>query len=499
MTRTDRIFIGIILFVSIAIYSNAIFNGFVFDDKIQVLKNALIKDIKNIPEIFTSGIVYSDEHNFISNNYRPVMNLIFMFNYYVYGLKAWGFHLNNIMIHAGASVLVFIIIIKLLKKSSQIHVSSLPAFVAALLFATHPIHTEAVAWVSGVPELSYTFFSLLAFYLYIRAREGVRLAYPFSVVSFALATLCKETALTLPIIFIAYDFVNKKEGDPLSDYIKKYLAYIVVLICYIVIRYYALNGFAPRQPNIQLAGYVYFINIFPLFSQYLEKLLLPINLNKLYVFHPIFSVLEMRGVVSIAITVAFVIFSVISLRRKKQVFLGTLFIAVPLIPVLFMYRSLGAFAFTERYLYLPSLGFVLIIALGLSWIQANKPKLSLVLIIITMLVIGLYSVGTISRNSVWKDEYTLYSDIAKKSPDSYYVRNYMGLVYADQGRINDAISEFKAAIKLKPDFANAHYNLGVAYISLGRSAEAINEFKIALHLKPDFIEARQMLYFLLKK
>src|SRR3990172_2487258 len=168
--QTNGVLISIILFISLAVYSNALFNGFVFDDITVIVDNTLIRDTKNIPAIFTNSAWNFGGMPVVSNYYRPLMNIIYMFDYYIFGLTPWSIHLINILFQSGVSVLVFIITKNLLRGPSQRPASSLPAFMAALLFATHPIHTEAVA--TGVTELSFTFFFLLSFLLYIRAREG---------------------------------------------------------------------------------------------------------------------------------------------------------------------------------------------------------------------------------------------------------------------------------------------------------------------------------------
>lgn len=496
--KTDYIYIGIISLISIAVYSRAFYSGFVLDDKIQVLENPLNRDIANIPKLFSSGIVSYVNIGAGSNNYRPMMNVIYTLNYDLFGPQPWAFHLTNVLLHAGTSILVFFLINKILCKSARKPLSSLPAFIAALLFAIHPIHTEAVIWVAAVPELSYTLFFLLSFYLYMKGREGSKTSYLFSWVSFALATLCKEPAITLPVILVGYDYVCRKPGERLFEYVKRYAPYLLIIAGYLLVRHFALHGFAPREPNIQLYGYEYFINIFPLFGQYLGKLLLPVNLNAIYVFHPIFSIFSIKGMLSIAVTAVFISLSIVALRKRNMAILGSLMIAVPLVPVLIFYRSLGIFAFADRYLYLPSFGFVLLVGLAISWFQTTKTKAMLGVYIITILVLGFYSFGTISRIPVWKNEFTLYSDIARKAPDSFFAHNFLGRAYAKQGRINEAINELETALKLKPDLAEAHYNLGLIYMSLRRNDDAVNEFKAALMINPYFTPAREMLNLVLR-
>jgi hypothetical protein len=170
--RIPALLIFIIFLVCLAVYCNALFNDFVYDDNDQVLENHWIRDVKYIPDIFTKSVSGFWGETTLSNYYRPLMHLIFMFNYYVFGLRPWGFHLVNILFHAGVSVLVFVIIWRLLRASSSsskrdekgfIRALQSPAFAGAMLFATHPIHTEAVAWVAGIPDLSYTFFFLFLF------------------------------------------------------------------------------------------------------------------------------------------------------------------------------------------------------------------------------------------------------------------------------------------------------------------------------------------------
>ncbi len=103
-----------------------------------------------------------------------------------------------------------------------------PPFIAAMLFASHPIHTEAVTWIAGLPDVAYTFFYLLSFYFYILLRDGVKSSYLLSILSFAAATLFKEPALTLPVLLIAYDYVAKKSDETMLAGIQRYIPYAVV-------------------------------------------------------------------------------------------------------------------------------------------------------------------------------------------------------------------------------------------------------------------------------
>jgi hypothetical protein len=154
----------LIVVVSVAVYSNALLNDFVFDDIQLITNNDTIKDFRYIPEIFTEnlwGVLGR-----ASNYYRPLAPLIYMMVYHIFGSKPWAFHLVNILFHSGVSLLVYFILSRVVKKDDPEKVQSInfPAFIPALLFAVHPIHTEAVTWIAGIMDLSCTFFALLSFH-----------------------------------------------------------------------------------------------------------------------------------------------------------------------------------------------------------------------------------------------------------------------------------------------------------------------------------------------
>ncbi len=489
----------IILLVSFAVYFNALFNNFVYDDLTQVLENPWIKSIRYIPNIFSSSVWSFKSAETISNYYRPMMHMIYMFNYHVFGLRPWGFHLVNILFHAGISVLVFIIFSMLLRQSRTENApSSFPQkegfigglfsapFIAALLFAVHPIHTESVTWIAGLPDLSFTFFYLLAFYLYARYGSQFKAGYLLSVVSFSLAVFSKETALTLPFILIAYDYACRRGEGNLFHYLKRYIAYLAVGGIYLILRIHALGGLAPRVRHFELTGYQYAINVFPLFRDYLGKLLFPVNLNAFYVLHPISSLSGMKGILSLAITLLFIAISIISLIKKKGVvFLGLLFILVPLLPVLYI-PGVGENTFTERYLYLPSFGFAVIASL-LVISAVNAIKRPVVVAVALFLVVGIYSIGTIKRNTVWKDEYTLFTDTTRKSPDSAQAHARLGKALLDKGLLDQAIEQYKISLSLNPINPGALNNLGNCFARKGMIDEAIAKYQAALLIKPSHV------------
>jgi protein O-mannosyl-transferase len=527
-TKSSAYLIIIVLVASFAVYFNTLLNGFVYDDIFQVVKNPWITDVKYIPDFFlTKTWGYTGIGP--SNYYRPMMHLVYMFDYHVFGLEPWGFHLVNILLHACVSVLVFLIAARLAAEAEKgwgnlsdfplfsrdrllneiggdrqeaigaVHGSLSFALIAALLFAVHPVHTEAVAWVAGLPELAFTFFYLLSFYFFTWSGPEMKSFYLLSVASFLISTLFKETALTLPIIFLAYDHVSGRTAG-LSAYVRKYLPYFAVAGIYFIMRVHALGGLAPENAHAAMSVYQYVINVFPLFGEYLAKLIFPINLSALYVFRPIFSLFSVKGFVSLMVTVAFCLLIIRAKRRDRIVFLSLLLIAVPLLPA--FYIPAIAQPFAERYLYLPSIGFALILSLALTRLKAalKNKALGVTATVLILVLMGGYAAATVERNAVWRNSYSLWKDTVKKTQDSFIAHLGLGnALLEDEGRVDDAIVQYQAAMELSPRNPDIHDNLGFAFFKKGWIGKAMEQYRVALALNPRHADARANLGLALSK
>ncbi len=484
----------LILVFSFLVYFNALFGDFVYDDKFQIVDNPWIRDVVNIPTIFSKNVWSFHPVFNTSNYYRPLMHVIYMLDYYLFGLKPWGFHLVDILFHCGASVLVFLIMRRLLADhevtTSPAYLS--PPLIAAMLFASHPIHTESVAWIAGLPDVAFTFFYLLSLYLYILFRDGSRRLYPLSVLSFSAAIFFKEPALTLPVMLIACDWWLKKGDESIFSGVKRYIPYGAVSGVYLLVRFYALKGFSPTEFYPGMGTDQLVMNVFPLFREYLTGLIWPINLNFWHTFHPIASLFGAGGMISLIITVVFLIGMAAALRKNKILFISLLLLLVPLLPAFYI-KGISGKPFAERYLYLPSAGFVFILAVFLSWTREKLPRAAAGVTIAAIVILGLYTIGTISRNNVWKDNFSLWSDTVRKAPDSAEAHNDLGSAYASRGQLDMAMEEYRTALRLNPGLAAAHNNIGNKYAAKGQLDAAIGEFQIVLRLKPDNAEAHNNL------
>ena len=472
-----------IVVASFAVYFNALSNGFIFDDVPQVVNNPWIRDFRYLPTIFSTE-VWGFKGVGVSNYYRPLIHVAYMIAYHLFGLSTVGFHAINVLVHAGVSVLVFLITFKLLARTGSA-TPFLPAVLAALMFVVHPIHTEAVTWIAGLTDLSLTFFFLLSFYFYMSCGEGTRRSCIVSAVAFFMATLFKETALTLPILFVVYDYCFSREGESLADRARRYAPYVMVVVLYFVMRVRALGALVPINRHGELGIYQTVINIFPLVAKYLQKLLVPTNLNAIHEFHPSSSLLEPKVMLSLGVMLALGAVLFLSARRAKTVFLGLCFIIVPLLPSLYI-RAIP-YPFAERYLYLPSFGFVLIVAVFLARMTA-RPGAVAVLGVIVPAVTGLYAAGTVMRNRVWKNDFTFWSDTVKKSPRDAVSQQNMGNALLGAGDVDGALQHFMIAYDLKPD-EETSYAVGFALQKKGLLDRAIEQYQQALKYNPKYTDA----------
>ncbi len=481
----------ILLAISFGVYINTLWNGFVYDDSIQILQNHWIRDITYLPEIFEKGVWgFRGSSMTGSNYYRPMMHLIYMLDYLLFGFAPWGFHLVNVLLHMAVCVLVFFVTKRLLREygySDRQDQLFMP-FAVAVIFAVHPIHTEVVAWVAGVPELSFTFFYLLSFYLYMgsRCEQGSKnkRAVLFSLASFFIAMLCKEPAVTLPAALFCYDYVVKKSKDRPAGYIKRYLPYFMTIIAYLALRFSALRGFAP-ETHWKLSAYQIVVNTFQLFGQYLRKLVLPLNMNAMYQFRPATSIFDVDVLFGFILTAIFVLTFVTLLKKRSILSFGLILVVLPLIPAMYI-PAMGRNVFAERYLYLPVFGFSLLLCLLAVWTSERQPRSSRIIALCFLCLVVVYSGMTIARNRIWKDNLTLWSDAVRKSPDEAMVHGSLGQAYFNKGWVDRAIDEYQLALKIWPDDELAHYNLGLAYFEKGWVDRAIDEYQLALKISPDY-------------
>ncbi len=470
----------IVFAVAFAAYLNSIGNGFVYDDKALILDNPWVKEIKYIPIAFIS-----DSWAFIgseSSYYRPLMNLYYTLDYQIFGPdRPWGFHLTYVLFHSTVSVSLLLLAVSLFNAKEGAY--RYAPLAAALIFATHPINTQVVAW-NGVHEMSMALFSLLSLHLYIRGRLFA------SLLAFIAAAFSKETGIVVPLAIVAWDLSSgsiEANAAGLKKAAMRYLPYAAAGAAYLALRSYALGGFITYKRHTDLSFLEMVFNVPPLFAEYLIKLAVPVGLTPTHVFDPARSPLEAKVLLSLAAAGAF-IFAAYRVRKNRLALTSMALICAPLLPVMYL-PAMEDHAFAENYLYLPSAGFSIVAAAvlcGAATLGRAPRKAAAALFTILIIV---YVAMTVTRNPVWKDDLTLWSDAVRKSPRSYLARNNLGATYSEAGRLEEARHELEGAIAIRPSYARAHYNLGLTYSKTGDKDKAIDEYLLSLRYDPNYAQA----------
>lgn len=281
--RADGLLPGILLLLAAAPYANSLRNGFVYDDLSQILSNPYVHSFRYLKQIFGSTVWSFQGAEGILPYYRPVMTLGYAVCWRLFGPISLGYHLMSVLLQVAVVWLVFFAGRRLLK-------NDLGAFLAAALFALHSIHTESVAWVAGVTDLELTLFYLLTFLCFLGLDEarGARLwtLQILMMMSFALALLSKEHAVTLPVLAVLYEHgVRENRGEtPFFTKFSRYASLWVLVGGYLVFRANVLGGLTPQGARPGISRFEAVLSAFSLIGKYFGKLFWPVHLTLFYQF-----------------------------------------------------------------------------------------------------------------------------------------------------------------------------------------------------------------------
>lgn len=494
-SNSRTILAGALFVLSILVYSNTLYNGFVYDDEFIILENRWIKDISYIPEIFSSSM-WGFKLGSDSNYYRPLVHLVLMAEYHLFGFTPWAYHLINILVHAANTVLVFLITLSLFNNpSNEGRNGPFAAFIAGAAFAVHPVHVEAIAPASVIAEMALSLFYLLTLYFYILHTRSVgvkrTLLLALSILSFSLDMFLKETAVTTLAVLFVYDLTSgRDDGFSVKSVIKRlaYIPYLAVLVLYLIVRSHIMDGLVPVKQSSYLTPFQYFLNVFPFLADYIKLFFLPLGLNAFYVFHPIYSLGELGPSTAWVLVLLASIVIAVSTKNRIALF-AILWALLALAPALYI-PGVGARgnAFAERYLYLPSAGFSIAAAIGFLSIFRRLPaKFSAKALLASLAMIAaVFSVFTFQRNKIWLNDYTLWRDTAVHTKDSAVVYINLGAAADTLGKREEAIEAYGNALKLSPYSAELHNNIGVLCSDMGKLDEAIEAFRKAETLTSNY-------------
>lgn len=467
-----RIVFIVLLFASLLLYANSLFNPFIWDDIPLIVENPYIKSFGNIPKIFTTTLF---DANFIkSNYYRPLQGLTYVFDYAVWKENPLGYHLTNIFLHALAGYLIYLILLLLTKRKNL-------SIIASLFFLVHPVHTEAVTYISGRADLLADVFLLLSFLSFIKLKiSREKLNYYLSLIFFALALLSKENAVILPFMLIFYDL--SLNHNKLSNKKITYLPFFLILGIFAFLRLTVFNS-SPQNifsfNNDLILKFIYSIKAV---SIYLLLFVFPLNLHmeRSLTLGPVYD----PGAIFSLVLVTFLIFLVIKWRRKeKMISFGLGWFLLAMIPALGIFMPKKDIIMAEHWLYFPSTGLFIVLAVIFDKIFKFNKKIAIAGLIIFL---SIYGYLTIKQNFAWRNPESLYKKILTYSPKSFKAHFNLGLVYEQEGKLEEAIKQYNIARQIQPDYFLIHNNLGNLYVTMGKFDLAEKEFIQSLEVKPDY-------------
>ncbi len=484
---SDRLLILVLALCAALPYANTLLNGFVYDDTTQVLRNPYIRNFSYLKAIFTHTAWGYMGAQGLTNYYRPLMDLGYVLCHEIFGFRAWGYHLVNVAFNLAVVCMLFAV-------TRRLFHDRMIAFFAAALFALHPIHTEAVAWVAAITDIELTFFLLFSLWCFLRLEESesVRagLLQLGMTVSFALALLAKEPAATWPFLATFYEHACREDRAQTPWILKarRYAPLWLLLAAYIVFRARIMGAFIPLPDRTRLPYNEAFFAAIALAGHYVEKMIWPVHLCAFYVFpKDLAPLLPWFAAGALALVVCGVLM-IHFWKRYRRICFAFAWFFVTLAPVLNA-RWMPNNVFAERYLYLPSVGFCWV----LGWLAVRAwERLSSghkltgrLLIVPACLLAALMAVRIVTRNYDWRNDLALEQATLASSPDAADIRGNLGVYYFQHGKLELARWTLLEALKEKPDSAPVLDDLGLVDMRQGRYQEAVVYYERSLTVMPN--------------
>jgi hypothetical protein len=473
--------------------ANALANGLVWDDPIVLTRQLLaFRSVGDL--IFTPRNI----PQFSPDYYRPLTTLTYLIDRALGGSSPFVFHLSVVLYHVAATYLVFRLGLVLFASSTM---PLLAAGLAAALFAVHPIHSESVAWGAGRSDVLAACFSLAAVIVYRGAAWSPLRRTTVAAVLAGAATLAKETAIAMFVILPASDWVlgrpvaarhasgraeRRRQREPAParwSGVRDFAPLGLALLTYLVLRRVALGSIWGPASTVSSATAA---QLLAAAGVYAGKLVLPVR-QCAYISDLPSSPLALLA--TGALLAAAALTAVLTWRGGERLttFL-LLWIGFTLVPSLAIVLKIPTAPVAERYLYLPSVGFCLLLGYGVArLLQGGSRAGRAVVIVAVTAILGSGVLATVSRNAVWHDNLSLWRDTAmKNSTDGLPVRG-LAAAYLDIGDTAQAAEYFHLALQRRNDQLGRftiYNNLGTLAMREKKLDEAEQYYATALSINP---------------
>jgi Flp pilus assembly protein TadD len=491
-SRRNWVAAAIITFLVFMIYLNSLKNDFVnWDDPGLIIRNQKIRslELQNILEIFTPKK---------SSTFQPIRVLSYAIDYRIWKFNPIGYHITNLLFYILTCIIVFFSLDMLstnLRQGVSEPSHRRAALFGSLLYAAHPVHVEAVTWLSARKEVLLGFFFFLAFYLYLKGKEeeGRKKVILLGLVllAFILAILSKPSAVVFPAVILIYEVAIRKDGW--IDFVKRHWFFLVLSILISLIFVVILMKVMVEAGGIKgYRGGTFFNNLLvsvSIFLNNIKLLVFSINYSAAYTIRIFYSVLSLQTLLVVGVTSLLFGLSIWSLKKTKVIFFCFFFFFVTSLPYLNIVPISTLLA--DRYLFIPSFSFCFLLGIGFDKLYRLVHKgfsegfFKLLSVVFFLFLLGGYSFVTFQQNKVWENSYTLWSDAVAKYPESNEANALMGVVYMELGMDEKAVEYLEKAVQILPIDYESRNNLGIVYQRLDMAEKAINELLMAIALKPE--------------
>ena len=475
-----------------------------YDDDIYVTKN---------PHV-TAGLTresviwaFTTPH---AANWNPVTQLSHMLDCELFGLNPVLHHMTSLLFHVANTLLLFWV----LKTMTG---AVWPSVFVAAAFALHPLRVESVAWVAERKDVLSGFFWMLTMAAYLRyvKRPGIG-RYLLMVLALCLGLMAKPMLITLPCVLLLLDWwplgrfhLTQRSGRqalPQSSLsisghrisafrlvVEKIPLFVIVAVATVVIFIVQQRAGALKPAEIWPLN-VRLTNALVSYISYVGKMIYPGRLAVLYP-HPGNTLPLWQPIVSFVVLAVISAGTIHTARRRPYLAVGWLWYLGTLVPVIGLIQT-GFHAMADRFTYLPSIGFFIMVAWGAAELLAKSRYLSIGLKISASVVLAVLLICTRMQIRHWQNDLTLFGHAIKVTENNYIMHYNLASQLRLRGKLDEAISHYRKALQAgpyKPSYAQLHNSLGLALTMTGRLDDAVEHFNEALRAKPDWPDVHTIL------
>ncbi len=468
------------------IYWRALHGGFVLDDDLLVTENPLVQAPDGLYRIWLTREPV---------DYWPLTNSVFWLEWHLWGANPTGYHFVNLLLHIADCLLLWALLNRL----------EIPGgFMAAMLFAVHPVNVESVAWIAQLKNVLSMVFFLLSIGCYLQfdvlasPRKSVArklppktlrklLRYALSLVACVLAMLSKGSVAILPLVLLLIIWWQR-ERITWRDSLHVAPFFLVAAGLTAVNLWFQAHSTGEVIRNVTLVQRLLGAGAVVWF--YLWKAILPLHLSFVYSqwdINPDNLLWWLPLAAAVAVT-TLLIWQRNSQSSKwiRPLLFAWAFFCLALLPVMgftdvtYMRNSLVA----DHYQYIAIIGIVALAAAAIYSGSQRRPAWQRALNICAACVVAALLILTRQQAALYANALTLYTNTAEHNPTSDLIQLNLGVEHFKAGQINDAVEHFQAALQINPSNSTVHMDLGTALMSLGRLDDAIQQFQEVLRLKP---------------